>query len=256
MSTQRCETQGGSNVADDLFAVLTLPSGLIPKSAVPSGGGKCYLQTPFLECNMGSVAPGASKTIDVIAFAASAGSKTTTARIVTSDHDVNLGDNAASTTTSVTGSGIATTYSTGNIAVPIPDVSTVDVPVDVTPEGSVLRVVANVRLDHTFDGDLLISLISPSGTVVALSNRNGGSGDNYGSGANDCSGTPTSFNDSAGTSITAGSPPFAGSFRPQAPLSAFASENQEGQWSLRIADLAGADIGTVGCVRLQITRAS
>ena len=245
-------TNGGAHTADELFAVLTLPSGLVPRSAVASGGGRCYVEAPLVGCNLGRVAPGASRTVDLVAFAASSGSKKTTAKVLTSDKDTSTANNAKSLTTNVTGSGTTNTYSTGTIAVAIPDNDTVDVPVDVTADGTILKAVANVRLNHTFDSDLSISLISPTGTEVALSSGNGGSGDNYGSGANDCSGTPTSFDDVAATSITAGTAPLAGSFRPEEPLSAFAGENQEGGWILRIADTAAADTGTVGCVQLRI----
>ena len=36
-----------------------------------------------------------------------------------------------------------------------------------------------INLTHTYDGDLLIQLISPSGNTINLSNRRGGSGDNF-----------------------------------------------------------------------------
>jgi subtilisin-like proprotein convertase family protein len=245
-------TNGGAHTADELFAVLTLPSGLVPKSAVASGGGRCYVEAPLVGCSLGRVAPGASRTVDLIAFAASSGTKKTTAKAVTSDKDTSTANNSKSLTTKVLSSGTTNTYSTGNLAVAIPDDGSVEVPVDVTTDGTILKAVALVRLNHTWDADLSISLISPAGTEVALSSGNGGNGDNYGSGTNDCSGTPTSFNDVAATSITAGTVPFAGAFRPEEPLSAFAGENQEGGWILRIADTAASDIGTVGCVQLRI----
>gem|GEM_PF-6148900 len=171
-------TNGGAHTADELFAVLTLPSGLVPKSAVASGGGRCRVETPLVGCRLGRLAPGKSRTVDLVAFAASSGSKTTTAKVLTSDKDTSTANNAKSLTTKVTGSG-----------------------------------------------------------------------------TNDCSGTPTSFDDLAATSITAGSAPFAGSFSPEEPLSAFAGEDQEGGWILRIADTAAADTGTVGCVQLRIRSA-
>ena len=51
----------------------------------------------------------------------------------------------------------------------------------------------------------------PDGTNVTLSVNNGGAGDNYGTGANDCAGAATTFDDEAGTPITAGTAPFCGS---------------------------------------------
>ena len=248
-------TNGGAHTADEVFAVFTLPAGLIPKTAVASNGGKCWVEAPLVGCSLGKLAPGKSRTVNLVAFAGSGGSKTSTVRVLTSDRDTTTANNAKRLVTKVTGSGTTNSYTTGNIAVAIPDGGTVDIPVSVPADGTVLKAVAQVRLDHTFDSDLWISLISPAGTAVDLSSGNGGAGDNYGSGSNDCSGTPTSFDDIAGTSVTAGSAPFAGSFRPEEPLSAFAGENQEGGWVLRISDVATQDTGTVGCVRLRIRSA-
>ena len=73
-------------------------------------------------------------------------------------------------------------------------------------------------------------------------------------GANDCSGTPTVFDDAAATAISAGTAPFAGTFRPESPLSAFNGKAVTGTWKLRATDTAALDTGTVGCVQLQITR--
>ena len=97
----------------------------------------------------------------------------------------------------------------------------------------------NVRVSqitHTFDGDLVISVIGPDGTTVLLSNRRGGGGDNF---------TDTVFDDEAATAISAGSAPFTGSFRPEQPLSAFDGKPAAGQWKLRISDEAGDDTGTL-----------
>ncbi|MCI0389062.1 MAG: M36 family metallopeptidase [Acidobacteria bacterium] len=145
-------------------------------------------------------------------------------------------------------------YSSGNIAVPILDNTTVDIPINITDIGAVTDVNIKVRLNHTFDADLTLSLIGPDGTSVALSNNRGGGGDNFGTGANDCSGTPTVFDDSAATSIAAGLAPFAGSFRPETPLSAFSGKAVNGVWRLRVTDGFDLDQGTVGCFQLEISR--
>lgn len=183
------------------------------------------------------------------------GEKTVTASLTTSDLDGNPANNNDSLTTTVIGPpGTTEVYSTGNIAVGIPDSGSVDVPIDVPDAGTILEVESRVRLDHSYDGDLAISLVSPTGTIVDLSSRNGGSGNNYGVGANDCTGTPTEFDDDATTSITAGAAPFAGSFRPEQLQGDNAGDEQQGEWVLRIADLSGGDFGWVGCVQLAITR--
>lgn len=92
-----------------------------------------------------------------------------------------------------------------------------------------------IYVTHTYDGDLEISLISPSGNQVMLSNRRGGSGDNFNN---------TTFSMSAATLITSGSPPFAGTYRPDGNFASFTG-NANGNWTLRVRDLAGADTGRV-----------
>ena len=149
---------------------------------------------------------------------------------------------------------VLNTYSTGNIAVAIPDVSTVEIPINVPDAGAVADINVKVRLNHTFDGDLVMSLIAPDGTTVILAQNRGGSGANYGTGANDCSGTHTVFDDSAATAISGGTAPFAGTFRPESPLSAFNGVLTSGTWKLRVTDTAALDTGTVGCVQLEIGR--
>ena len=88
----------------------------------------------------------------------------------------------------------------------VPDNATVNVPINVGPAGNVLDVDALVRLDHTFDSDLDMFLLSPGGTTVGLSTDNGGGGNNFGTGTNDCSGTGTRFNDAAANPSPAGRP--------------------------------------------------
>ncbi len=150
---------------------------------------------------------------------------------------------------------VTTVYSSGNIAVPIPDnnPSGASVMINVPDTGTVMDVNVRLRLNHTFDSDLAIGL-SHASSGNALSNNNGGSGDNYGTGNNDCSGTPTVFDDQAMTSISSGTAPFAGSFIPQSGLSIHNGSDASGLWTLTAVDNAGLDTGTIGCVELEITR--
>ena len=99
--------------------------------------------------------------------------------------------------------------------------------------GSVVSVKLN--LTHTYDGDLSISLISPSGNSVLLSNRRGGSGNNF---------LNTVFITSASTLISAGAAPFTGSYKPDGNLASFTG-NANGVWQLRVQDLGGQDTGRI-----------
>ncbi len=99
----------------------------------------------------------------------------------------------------------------------------------------------NVRLSitHTFDSDLVITLISPSGARIVLVSNAGGGGDNF---------TNTVLDDEAATSVQSGVAPFAGSYRPFQPLSALdglTGANVNGTWSLEVSDVATDDIGTL-----------
>ena len=104
----------------------------------------------------------------------------------------------------------------------------------------------NVALDitHTFDGDLTISLVSPSGVELILTDGNGGSGDNY---------TGTVFQD-GGADITADAAPFTGTFEPEGGTfaAAFAGESITGDWNLKVCDGAGGDSGTIDNFTLTI----
>ncbi len=170
------------------------------------------------------------------------------------DGATNLGTVTFTIQVGGTGAPTSASYSSGNIAVPIPDVSTVDVPINVPDTGVVSDIDVKVRLNHTFDGDLDIILVHPDGTLITLSNNRGGAGDNFGTGANDCSGTPTEFDDEAGATIASGVAPFAGAFRPDNPLSGMDGKPTVGTWKVRFTDEAALDVGTIGCVTLEINR--
>ncbi len=113
---------------------------------------------------------------------------------------------------------------------------------------------ASVRIEHPFDADVEIYLASPRG-VTLLSRDNGGVGNNYGSGAASCAGVPTTFDSNAATPITAGLPPFVGTFAPQESLGALAGLKgavANVPWTLEVADDGVADAGTLHCWSLTI----
>jgi subtilisin-like proprotein convertase family protein len=99
-----------------------------------------------------------------------------------------------------------------------------------------------VGLDHSWVGDLGVTLTSPAGTTVTLMSRPGGTAN---SGNNFCK---TVLSDSAPTSIQAivsASNPFTGSFKPASPLSAFNGESSNGTWILNVNDSVAIDTGHV-----------
>jgi len=93
-----------------------------------------------------------------------------------------------------------------------------------------------INITHTWDEDMDIRLVSPSGTIMDLSIANGGSGDNY---------TNTCFSPTASVPITSGAPPFTGTFLPQGSFNVFNGQNPNGTWQLRVADNFTGDQGVI-----------
>jgi subtilisin-like proprotein convertase family protein len=156
-----------------------------------------------------------------------------------------------------------TVYSSGNVNVPIPagapgvtSGAMADQVISVPDLGQVYDVNVKLRLDHTYDSDLAISLQGPDGTTIALSTNRGGNWDNFGSGAQSCSGIKTTFDSDASRSLIQYDPPWAGTFRPEGNLDAFRGRQVNGNWTLHINDGAPGDYGALFCWQLVIARDS
>jgi len=107
-----------------------------------------------------------------------------------------------------------------------------------------------VGLEHSWVGDLVITLTSPQGTTVTLMNQAGGA---LNSGNNFCN---TVLDDSAAAliqSVTPAGAPFTGSFKPASPLAAFNGQNGNGTWTLTVTDVASLDGGNVRAFSLAFT---
>ena len=118
----------------------------------------------------------------------------------------------------------------------------------VVPESDsfdILDLNVTLNITHTYDSDLVVSLIGPDGTRILLFTRVGGSGDNF---------QNTTLDDEAAISIVNGTAPFFGSFKPQSYLSDFDGKDAGGIWTLEIRDVAGADKGTLNSWSLTFTR--
>ncbi len=93
-----------------------------------------------------------------------------------------------------------------------------------------------INLTHTYDGDLQIYLVYYD-TRIFLSNRNGGSGQDYNN---------TTFTMSASTPISSGTADFNGSYIPDEALPVFNdANNPNGKWVLNVCDAASNDVGTI-----------
>ncbi|MGI8583121.1 MAG: proprotein convertase P-domain-containing protein [Chitinophagaceae bacterium] len=149
----------------------------------------------------------------------------------------------------------ATVQFDNNTSTPIADLTTTNIPINVSGfTGSVGKVTISMYLTHTSNGDLQLSLISPDGTTVPLSINRGGGGQNFGS---SCA-NRTAFDDAAVTSITAGTAPFVGTFKPEGSLALFNGKSGvqiNGNWTLRIADVGPGDAGNFFCASLFVAPA-
>jgi subtilisin-like proprotein convertase family protein len=145
-----------------------------------------------------------------------------------------------------TGRNVNPTYPSEVPPVAIPDNSSAgaEMSIVVPDDKPVVDVNVQVFITHTYDGDLELSLIGPEGTEVTLSNRNGGSGNDF---------NGTIFDDEADMPIGSGSAPFEGSFRPDGLLSTFDGGIAAGEWRLRVEDHAGADTGNIESWNLMLT---
>ena len=108
----------------------------------------------------------------------------------------------------------------------------------------------SLNITHTYDGDLMLLLQAPNGSILGLANQVGSSGDNF---------TNTIFTDAGSTTIPTTGSPYTGTYKPWASImttcttstvTTFAaigggSINPNGNWKLIVIDNAAADVGTI-----------
>ncbi len=100
----------------------------------------------------------------------------------------------------------------------------------------------SMRLDHTFVGDLVLTLISPAGTRVPLLVSTCGELNNI----------EAVFDDDGVDIVCSGNPVISGTVRPAGNLSTFNGESSLGEWQLEIQDTAAGDGGTLQSFSLEI----
>lgn len=169
----------------------------------------------------------------------------TTASGCTGSGGVYRGDNSACPT--ITANGSPQTFTSTNVPVAISSVGAVTVTstLNVVPAFPIFKATVNLTIAHTYDSDLVLTLIAPGGQSVVLAANVGLSNDNF---------TNTTFDDAAATSITAGAAPFTGTFRP-APgsLASLQGVASNGTWTLRIEDQFNLDGGSLNAWSLTLT---
>jgi subtilisin-like proprotein convertase family protein len=121
-------------------------------------------------------------------------------------------------------------YPSTDTPLPIADNATISSYIIVTDNLCIGDVNVDVNITHTYIGDLIVELVSPSGTTVRLHDRTGSSTDNI----------VATFDDE-------GTPPDG-----PGELSDFDIESSAGTWTLIVSDNAGGDTGTLNNWALRI----
>jgi subtilisin-like proprotein convertase family protein len=217
---------------------VTITQGTLPFPDIPPGGGTATNSTPFQI----STAP-----------AFMCGIAVNLTLTVTSTDGVSVFPLSFPTGTP----GVETRFD-NDAPVPIPEVGTTNSQTQVSGFAGVIGTVrVSLHLNHTFDGDLRIGLLSPDGTLVFLALNRGGAGDDYGTACTPDS-NRTTFDDAAATPVATGIAPFLGMFRPDQALATFkgkAGAAVNGMWTLRIFDDFPGDSGMLNCWSLFIAPA-
>ncbi|GLZ33578.1 hypothetical protein Lesp02_57660 [Lentzea sp. NBRC 105346] len=103
-----------------------------------------------------------------------------------------------------------------------------------------------VGIDHTFVGDLVGTLTSPTGQTVTLFQRAGSTGNNL---------CKVVFDDNAArafSSVSSTDAPFTGSWRSVTPLSGLIGATADGTWTFKVVDSASADRGSLRSVSFHV----
>src|SRR6185295_15577533 len=101
-------------------------------------------------------------------------------------------------------------------------------------------------VNHSWVGDLVVTVTSPVGTTVTVFDRPGSDGSGFGCDSNnlaqlvldDDGGFPAVEDQCGGKAFPIGS------FSPNEELSTFDGQNPNGNWTVNISDVAGGDVGS------------
>lgn len=159
---------------------------------------------------------------------------------------------ALGTTSVPINAAIPATPATPGLSIPDNSNAGVNHTINVPTTGTIESVRMDIAIDHTYIGNLRITLTSPNGTTRRMMNRviNG-------TGGCDEDNLSITFDDLAldavQTQCGGGNPSINGTYTPEQSLTNFIGEDQQGDWIINISDRAGGDIGRVMSANLHIT---
>jgi subtilisin-like proprotein convertase family protein len=112
------------------------------------------------------------------------------------------------------------------------------------------KITATLNISHTWINDLVVTLISPTGTQVQLMSQECTSSGAF-------QNTVATFDDLGAAVVCSTTPPaLSGILLPQQPLSAFNGQNSQGIWTLQVQDLFNQDGGSINSWSITICSAN
>lgn len=135
-------------------------------------------------------------------------------------------------------------YESTDVPKNIYDLETVESMINVPDKGTIEDINVRIWIYHSYDANLDVYLVSPSGTEITLFTDVGGEDNNF---------VNTVLDDEASTSITSGSAPFNGAYRPEESLSKLDGEEMQGTWILRVYDDSTSNEGYLSAWSIEIT---
>ncbi|MFI9453424.1 S8 family serine peptidase [Amycolatopsis sp. NPDC052450] len=151
-------------------------------------------------------------------------------------------------------------YAGAAVAIPDSDPTGVTVPITVSGVGRASKLTfsvdgatcnadqtsTTVGINHSYVGDLVGTLTSPSGAKATVFQRGGSSGNNL---------CQVVFADNAAaafSSVSAANAPFTGTYKPVQALGGLAAGTADGTWTFTAADVVGGDTGSIRSVSLHV----
>jgi large repetitive protein len=126
----------------------------------------------------------------------------------------------------------------------IPDRGVLNSVMEITDAHAIVNLQVLLDITHGRNSDLLVYLVSPSGTRVELVSGLPRSGRDL---------TGTVLSDDAELSILQGTAPYTGAYRPVGELSVLNGELVQGAWTLEVHDLAAGQTGALNHWALVVT---
>ncbi len=142
------------------------------------------------------------------------------------------------------------TFTATGLPLTIPNVATtVTKTLNVPVSQSIISVTSSMNFDHSYVGDLDVELVSPQNTIRVVFDRPGVPATSFGCAGDDIT---ASFSDSYTNTAAAfentcngATPTISGNYQPLEAFSAFAGQNSQGNWTLRITDNFDDDGGAL-----------